>query len=512
MAGTPTIEELEREADAAWWRGDGAASMSASEQVYRRRLEAGDNAGAAHQALTLTHEWATRGDIEVASGWLNRARKLLAASPPSADHGYLAYLEATIAMETEGDPAPAWAASADLSTMATTFDDPALACFALVLSGVAAVREGRTRDGFGDLDEAMLPVLAGQVPPLWSGDIYCSVIHLCEGLGDLARVRAWTDALDRWARPQSATFMYAGVTRIHQLQVIAAEGDWDLVEAELGRRSEGLVGSHGWLAGAGYHELGEVRRLRGEVEAAAEAFDAALALGVDPQPGLALLTRDRSGPEAGLSSLRASLGQRGRLERARLLSAAVGLALEGGDPAYAQALADEAEATAERYGTPGLVAGAARARALVLLDQGRPDEAIPHLERAARVYRDQRYRYASAQVHEGLAEAHGLLGREPAARAEIACAREIYRQLGAVTDLARLSRPVLPAGLTPREVEVLACIASGASNREVASRLFISDKTVGRHLANIYLKAGVTTRTAAAAWARSQGIAARERV
>jgi DNA-binding NarL/FixJ family response regulator len=325
-------------------------------------------------------------------------------------------------------------------------------------------------------------------------------------------VRAWTDALDRWATPQSATFMYAGVTRIHQLQVIAAEGDWDLVEGELGRRSEGLVGSHGWLAGAGYHELGEVRRLRGQEEGAREAFEAALALGVDPQPGLALMARDRSGPEAGLTSLRASLGQRGRLERARLLGAAVGLALEAGDTAYAHALADEAESTAGRYGTPGLVAVAARARALVLLAEARPQEALPHLELAAQVYRDQRYRYASAQVHEGLAEAHRLLGADPAARAELACAREIYRQLGAVTDLARLSRPTLPAGLTPREVEVLACIASGASNREVARQLFISDKTVGRHLANIYLKAGVTTRTAAAAWARSHGIATREPV
>jgi DNA-binding NarL/FixJ family response regulator len=512
MAGAPTIEELERQADEAWWRGEGAASMAASEKVFRIRLDAGDSAGAAHQALTLVLEWATRGDLEVASGWLNRARKLLATLPPSADHGYLAYVDASFLMDAEGDPKPAHEAATTLAKMSAAFDDPALACFALVLSGVAAVREGRPREGFGDLDEAMLPVLAGQVPPLWSGDIYCSVIHLCEGLGDLARMRAWTDALDRWATPQSETFMYAGVTRIHQLQLIAAEGGWDLVEAELGRRSEGLVGSHGWLAGAGFHELGEVRRLRGQEEAAREAFDAALALGVDPQPGLALMTRERSGPEAGLTSLRASLGQRGRLERARLLAAAVALALEAGDTAYAHSPADEAESTAERYETPGLVAVAARARALVLLSQARPQEALTHLERAAQVYRDQRYRYASAQVHEHLAEAHRLLGSDPAARAELACAREIYRQLGAVTDLARLSRPTLPAGLTQREVEVLACIASGASNREVAKQLFISDKTVGRHLANIYLKAGVTTRTAAAAWARSHGIVTREPV
>src|SRR5690349_20437088 len=115
MAGAPTIEELEREADQAWWRGDGAASMAASEQVYRRRVDAGDAGAAAQQALTLTLEWATRGDIEVAAGWLNRARKLLAGLPPSAAHGYLSYLEATIAMDSEGDPAPAHQAARELS-------------------------------------------------------------------------------------------------------------------------------------------------------------------------------------------------------------------------------------------------------------------------------------------------------------------------------------------------------------------------------------------------------------
>jgi DNA-binding NarL/FixJ family response regulator len=512
MGGTLTISDLEREAELAWWRGDGTASMAASEEVYRRRMESGESSAAATQALTLTLEWVLRGDVEVASGWLNRARKLLVTLPPGPGHGYLGYLDATMLLETEGDPGPAREQAATLSAMAEAYADPALGCFALVLSGAAAVREGRTRDGFGDLDEAMLPVLAGQVPPLWSGDVYCSVIHLCESLGDLARMRAWTDALDRWASPLSETFMFAGVTRIHQLQLISAEGDWDTVERELGQRSESLVGSHGWLAGAGYYELGEVRRLRGQVGPAQEAFDAARRLGIDPQPGEVLLRKSQSGPESASAVLRASLGERGRLERARLLKTAVALALEAGDTAYAERLADEAEATADHYGTPGLVAGAAHARALLLTAQSRPEAALAHLEMAAQVYRDQRYRYASAQVHEDLATAQQQLGHAQSATAELACAREIYRQLGAVPDLERLSRPRLPSGLTPREAEVLACIASGATNREVAKALFISDKTVSRHLANIYVKAGVSTRTSAAAWARQHGIDARSTV
>ncbi len=510
MDSTASTAELEREAERAWWRGDGVASMAASEAVYQRRMSEGQTADAATQAIGLTLEWATRGDLEVAAGWLNRARRLLAGLPPGPAHGYLGYLDATIALDTEGDPGPARETATRLSAMATEFADPALGCFALVLSGASAVREGRTRDGFGDLDEAMLPVLAGQVPPLWGGDIYCSVIHLCESLGDLARMRAWTDALGRWAAPLSETFVYAGVTRIHQLQLLSAEGDWDTVERELGQRSEGLVGSHGWLAAAGFYELGEVRRLRGEEAAAQEAFDAARRLGFDPQPGEALLRKTTTGPGAALATLSAALGQSGRLGRARLLPPAVAVALDAGDAAYAGTLADEAQGTAAFYRTPGLVAAAAHARAMVLLASGQPAEAIGHLERAAQVYRDQRYRHASAQVHEKLARAQQMLGHEPAAAAELACATEIYRRLGARPDLERVSARALPGGLTPREVEVLARVATGASNRDVARALYISEKTVSRHLANIYLKAGVSTRTAAAAWARQHGVDAHE--
>jgi DNA-binding NarL/FixJ family response regulator len=82
----------------------------------------------------------------------------------------------------------------------------------------------------------------------------------------------------------------------------------------------------------------------------------------------------------------------------------------------------------------------------------------------------------------------------------------MYQRLGARADLDRLSPRSLPGGLTPREAEVLACISSGASNREVAERLVISEKTVSRHLEHIFSKAGVSSRTAAAAWAREHGL------
>ena len=166
-------------------------------------------------------------------------------------------------MDLTGDAESAAEAAAELHELHREHADPALGCFALVLEGMAAIRCGETTKGFAALDEAMLPVLAGKLDAHWAGDIYCTTIHTCEALADLARMRDWTEALARWSSPLSETFMYANVTRVHELQLVSAEGGWDVVEEELGVESESLVGAHGWLSGTGFYELGEVRRLRG---------------------------------------------------------------------------------------------------------------------------------------------------------------------------------------------------------------------------------------------------------
>ena len=488
-------------AEAAWWLGDSPTSMAVSEQLYQQLHVAGSEPQAADRALRLALEWFARGDLQIAHAWLARARRLLARLPRSAVHGYLAYLEGSFDMAINGDPEATAAAAREVERFTREFDDPALGSFALTLGGIAAVLRGETASGFADLDEAMLPVLAGRVDPLWAGDIYCTVIHLCDELADLTRMRSWTDAMARWSTPRSRTFMFAGVTRIHELQLIAADGDWDTVEHELGDRSAGLVGAHGWLAGEGYYTLGEVRRLRGDADGARAAYALAGGLGHDVQPGEALLLRSEGRCDEALALLRIALADQGPLSRARMIPAAVELALETRDAAYGRAMATELEETAARYGTAGLVARAAEARAAVLLAAGEPIAALPLLERAAQVYREQRHRHASAVVHERLAAAYRAAGDADRARAEHATALAIHTRLGATADVARLTPHAAPGGLTGREAEVLSLVAAGATNRDVAQALTISEKTVGRHLANIFTKIGVGSRTAAAAWA-----------
>ena len=493
--------------EASWWLGDSPTSMAVSEEVFQRLLVTPEGTqAAAEQAVRLSLQWFTRGDLQIGGAWLARARRLLDDLPTCPLHGYLAYCEAAGDLDLTGDPTTAAEAAVSVDELATRFDDPTLRCFALALRGLAAIRSGDTAGGFARLDEAMLPVLAGRVEPLWAGDLYCTVIHLCDDLADLARMRAWTAQLARWSAPMPQTFMFAGVTRIHELQLVMAEGDWSSVEHELGDRSADLVGAHGWLAAEGYYTLGEVRRLRGDVAGARAAYGRARELGHEAQPGEALLLVATGRVADALDQLRISLTDEDRLRRARVLPAAVDAALACHETAYAEGLAHELEATATWFGTAGLRARACEARAALHVAGGRAADALPLLEQAAGVYREQRHRHASARVHERLAAARRALGQDETARADLATAVAIYTRLGATPDLDRLVTHAHPGGLSDREVEVLRLVATGSTNQQVADVLVISGKTVSRHLANIFTKLGVSSRTAAAAWARDHGV------
>lgn len=506
-AGGLDVEDLVRLGTAQWWLGEVQESLEVAEEVYRRRLADRLVEEAAQGALELAQTWVTAGDTAIGQAWLGRARQLLSDHPRSRAHGYLAYVELGFGLE---DDAPLTeGVSREIADAGVRFDDPALRCLALVSAGLTAVHAGDVERGFDLLDEAMLPVLAGSVPAIWSGDVYCSVVHVCEALGDTARMRAWTEAMESWATPLSRRFTYYGVSRVHRLQLCSVEGDWGRVERELSGVSRELAPTHGWVAGEGYRELGDVRRLVGDTAGAEVAYGRARDLGIDPQPGEALMLLAEGRGEEAASGLRAALTNTGELGRARMLPAAVEVALAGGHHEEAEQLAARLARTASRYASAGLAARADLATARVLGAGGDWDRALEHAERAGAVYREQHARYALAQVHEVSAVARRGLGDQPGAAADAATALAVYRGLGARPDAERLLGGHLPGGLTAREVEVLACIASGAANHQVAEQLVISDKTVARHLANIYLKIGVSSRTAAAVWAHDHGVSSR---
>jgi len=381
--------------------------------------------------------------------------------------------------------------------MSARLDTPAMAPLCAVVEALAAIGEARMADAFSLLDEALLTVLADELPIEWAGDIYCLVLYNCNRVADLPRMRAWTQSMERWCE-NFATVVYGGVCEMHRLHLLTATENYRLIEDRLFLASRKLADINTFAAAAGFYELGEIRRLRGDVDGAVAAFAQARSLGVDPQPGEALLLYSQGDSESAWTALQASLAWQDRVGRMRLLRAAVEVALNRGAVDDAEKLCRELESGAETFGTPGFKAWAAHARGAVLVRRGDYGPALESLQAALREYRTQQCRYETAEVYECMATTHKALGDNDIAAADEATAQSIYSQLGLQSHSASAQ---LPGGLTRREIEILTRIASGATNRQVAEGLFISDKTVGRHLANIYSKLGVSSRTAAVSWA-----------
>lgn len=226
--------DLTRLGEATWWLGNAPGAMEVAEEAFQRLAEAGRESEAADHALRLALAWMLRGDVAISHAWLSRAKRLLADLPPGVLHGYLAYIEGSQDTDLTGDPMPCRTAAETLDQLNERFGDPALQTLSVALRGMAGVLSGDSETGWAALDESILPLLDGCLEPMWTGDLLCSVVHLCDELGDLARAQQWTGVMARWSTPLSQTFMYADVVRVHELALAAAAGEWDLVEHELG--------------------------------------------------------------------------------------------------------------------------------------------------------------------------------------------------------------------------------------------------------------------------------------
>ena len=508
------IEDLRALSDAAWWAGDLETALDAAEEGYRRALQGEDPAGAAMTALEIGYTHLLRGDEVAGSGWLSRAQRLLADRDEGVEHGYLAYIGLEDAM-TRDDADGIILAARRVQTFGTRYDDRNLLALGTMGEGRGLIRSGLVADGLALLDEAAL-ALPDDLSPEWAGNLYCHLVAACHELGDIRRATEWTDALTEWCERLAPAAVFTGICRVHRAQLFQLRGAWNDAAREATRVCDELVGIHTASVAEGWYARGDLTRLNGDLGSARTAYDRARELGRDPQPGVALLRLAEGRPKDALASVQAGLAvTRERLARAHLLPAAVTIALAAGDATSASEACAELERAADDFGSSGLAAGARHARGAVDLAAGDPAAALPMLLEARRRWHDVRAPYDGAHARVLVARAYRALGDEESAIAELRAARETFDELGAVLDTGAVEQELgvagLPDGLTEREAEVLRLVAEGRTNREVARTLVISEKTVARHLSNVFAKIDVTSRTEAAAYAFANGIATADR-
>jgi DNA-binding NarL/FixJ family response regulator len=497
-----TADDLAAYADAVWWLGRIEDNLRLGAAAYDAFLAESRLDEAARTATVLGIFHTARGDEPQAVGWLGRARRLARGLPEGPVHGYLLSFTAVEASLMAGQPAAAVDAARRVQDLGRRVDAPDLVAVGMNGEGRALIRSGHLVDGLALLDEAMVTVMDGHLAPFISGTLYCHTIAACHEVADVRRMARWTDLAERWLATFPAAVFFGGLCGVHRAQLLLLRGEWGEAEQVALRVVVDLDGNRIDYAAEAWYAVAEARRLRGD-PGAADAYDEAHARGRDPQPGRALLqlqTGDAAGAATSVRSAVAAVGA-DPLSRAPLCAAMVEIAIAAGRLDDAVAAASELEATAATYATSGLEAMAAAARGAVLLAEGQAEEALPVLREACRRWHELGAAYDAARTCVRLAEAYRALGDAVSAAAEVERAKAAYERLG-------VHPPVWesPDGLTQRECEVLALVADGRSNRQIGEALYISDRTVARHLTNIFHKIGVTSRTQAARYAIDRGV------
>ena len=500
--------DLELLATSAYMLGRDDEYLSLLERAHHAHLEAGETLPAVRNAVWMGMILVTRGEMGPGGGWIGRAQRLIESEPgDSVERGYL-LMPVAFQHEASGDFMSAAAVAADAASMATRFGHADGFALATQVQGDMLIKAGRVREGLALLDEAMVAVTAGELSPIVTGIVYCSVILTCQDVYEVRRAREWTAALTRWCEGQPDVLAFTGRCLVHRAEIMQLNGDWPdaLEEAQRARqrfidtRNEGRVGL------ALYREA-ELQRLLGKFVAAEAAYREASRYGWEPQPGLAQLRLAQRRVDAALSTIRRALDETSEpLERVGLLPAYVEIVLATGDLEAASRASLELEQLAERYESAMLAGIVAFARGAVQLAEGDARAALAALRRAADVWQELEAPYELARTRELVGLACRALGDDDTATLELDAARTAFDQLEAAPDAARVaahtaSTPSSPHGLTPRELDVLRLVASGRSNKQIAAELVISEHTVARHVQNIFAKLDVSSRTAAASFA-----------
>ncbi|MGH3023310.1 MAG: LuxR C-terminal-related transcriptional regulator [Gaiellaceae bacterium] len=504
--------DLELLATSAYLLGDEEEWLRGLERAHQFYVEAGEIPGALRCAFWIGTGLALRGDVGGATGWAGRALRLLEqGEEDTVEHGYMLF-PLVLQHEEAGDLAAACDVLGEAARIGQRFGDADLFALAMHLRGQYLIVLGRVQEGLGLLDEAMVAVTTGQLSPIPTGLVYCGVIDACQRAYELRRAREWTAALTRWCAEQPDLVPFTGRCLVHRAEIMQLDGAWPEALDEA-RRAGGRPG----MSQVGYAEAlyrqGEIHRLRGEFARAEEAYRDASRSGWEPQPGLALLRLARGDHDAAAAAIRRVSGEATEpLRRAGLLPAYVEIMLAVDDLEEARRACRQLEELTQDQ--PGGLLGArsSLARGAVALADGEPWVALVAAREACQAWQELGAPYETARARVLIAHACRALGDVDTEELELDAARVTFQELGAAPDLARVEKlarrtgPRAPGGLSAREVEVLRLVATGRTNRAIAEELVISEKTVARHVSNIFTKLHVSSRSAATAYAHQHDL------
>jgi len=522
-------EALEGLGTAAWWLDLADVLFDARERAYRLYLDRGDKIAAARIAVYLAWDcWAFRGEHAVASGWLQRARRLLEDHPDSSERAWLDIREGSLALFEDGDLDRAHVLATDGIRAARAAGNLDLEMLGRAVQGLALVSSGAVAEGMRLLDEVNAAVVAGEMHDLLAiGLSCCYMVAACDRVRDYDRALQWVTRLKAFCMKWGLRPLFA-VCRTQYASICMWRGTWIEAEQELVAASDELAASRPGMTSDGLVRLAELRRRQGRLVEAADLFEKCL-----PHPMASLgrgeLAMERGDVRAAADEAERYLRRvpaRNRVDRVAGLDLLVRAGTAMGDLDRAKTALAEMTGIAEIVATVPVRAAVSLATGMVQLADGEADAARRALEDAVDAYLQSGASFELAHARVQLSRALAVLGRADAAADEVQRAVDLFAQLHAEVEAARARklareyadhadaskpRPARTprrdaAGLSERELEVLRLVAAGLNNQDIAERLFLSDHTIHRHVANIFSKLSVSSRAAAVAQAARRGL------
>jgi tetratricopeptide (TPR) repeat protein len=371
-------DDLDRLATAAYLTGRDVEFQRTLERLHRVHVDADDVPRAARSAFWLALTSLLRDEIGQANAWIARGQRLV-EDRDCVERGYVMLAVAEQQLR-DGQADAAHTTASEAANVGECFHDADLTAAARHGQGRALIDQGDVVAGLKRLDETMLPVVAGELSPIMTGLMYCSVIDTCRQVYALGRAREWTSAFSRVCEQQPDMSAFTGTCLVHRSEILQLQGAWPDALTEACRACERAQRAERKPPGAALYQQAEIHRLRGEFAKAEDAYDAASERGCEPQPGLSLLRLAQGRTDAACAAIgRLTSATSDRLRRARLLPAYLEIMLALGDVEDARRARDELQELADVFDTDGLRAVVAQADGAIALIEGHAQAALDPL-------------------------------------------------------------------------------------------------------------------------------------